>query len=356
MKKTIVHVIDSLGIGGAEILLRTSLSVLPQFRHVVCYLTPPHDLANCLEAEKVYFLDFRTNFDVFKCAYKLRKIISDEQAVLVHAHLLRSTWFSRLAAWRKVPLLFTIHNFLSEDAFKVNRMSYYMEKNTYKKRQAIIYVSKAALNDYDRWIGVKGRSYILYNLVEDAFFDTAKSYKIEKEEETRLIAIGNLRRQKNYMNLLKAFMHLKNERVSLDIYGNGSLHDQLQSFISHHQLPVYLKGQEKNMSGILQNYHGFIMPSSFEGYGIAAMEAMAIGVPVLLSDLEVFREITNDQALFFNQDDPVQIAEAIKRFIRMPQEERVCISNEEKKRAKDIATKENFTSSLLQIYESEINS
>ncbi len=156
MKKTIVHVIDSLGIGGAEVLLRNTLSVLPQYRHIVCYLTPPNDLAKTLNADKVYFLDFRSNYDGFKCAVKLRNILTSEKAVLVHAHLLRSTWISRWKKKKKCPLVFTVHNFLSEDAFKVNRLSYYLEKLTYKKAQTLIAVSAAALDDYKKWIGVKG--------------------------------------------------------------------------------------------------------------------------------------------------------------------------------------------------------
>jgi glycosyltransferase involved in cell wall biosynthesis len=354
-KKTIVHVIDSLGIGGAEVLLRTSLSVMPQYRHIVCYLTPPHDLAPSLEADKIYFLDLRRNFDFVKCALKLRKIITHEKAVLVHAHLLKSTWVSRWASWKKTPLLFTIHNVLSEDSFKINRLSYYLEKYSYKKGQSIISVSKGALVDYEKWIGVKGKTYILYNTIEECFFKAGENYQPVTDAATRLIAVGNLRRQKNYGALLKAFTFLKNEKVTLDIYGKGDLFDELQSYIEQQNLPVSLKGQVENISEILPGYHGFIMASSFEGYGIAPVEAMAVGLPLLLSDLDVLREITDNKALFFQQEEPEKIAEAIKKFIQMPAAEKMLMSHAGKMRAKVIGGKENFTSSLLSIYQAEIN-
>jgi glycosyltransferase involved in cell wall biosynthesis len=356
VKKTIVHVIDSLGIGGAEVLLRTTLSVLPQYRHIVCYLTPPHDLAPSLQADKVFFLDLRKNFDFFKCALKLRKIIAGEKAVLVHAHLLKSTWISRITCWQKAPLIFTIHNILSEDSFKINRLSYYIEKRTYKKRQSIISVSKGALNDYENWIGIKGKSYILYNIVAECFFKAGENYQPVSGVTTRLVAVGNLRRQKNYGALLKAFTFLKNENISLDIYGQGDLFNELQSYIDEQQLPVTLKGQTENISEILSGYHAFIMPSSFEGYGIAPVEAMAVGLPLLLSDLDVLREITDNKALFFNPQEPGNIAEAIRKFIRMSLEERSEMSNKGKIRARKIAGKENFMSTLLNIYQSEIDS
>jgi glycosyltransferase involved in cell wall biosynthesis len=354
VKKTIVHVIDSLGIGGAEVLLRTTLSVLPQYRHIVCYLTPPHDLAPSLQADKVYFLNLRRNFDFFKCAFKLRKIIAEEKAVLVHAHLLKSTWVSRIACRQKTPLVFTIHNILSEDSFKINRLSYYVEKRTYNKKQSIISVSKGALNDYENWIGIKGRSYILYNIVAECFFKAGENYQPVPAAATRLVAVGNLRRQKNYGALLKAFTFLKNENISLDIYGQGDLFNELQSYINEQQLPVTLKGQIENISEILPNYHAFIMTSSFEGFGIAPVEAMAVGLPLLLSDLDVLREITDDKALFFNPEDPENIAEAIRKFIKMPLAEKTELSEQGKRRAKAMAGKENFTASLEAIYNSEL--
>jgi len=354
LKKTIVHVIDSLGIGGAEVLLRTTLSVLPQYRHIVCYLTPPHDLAASLQADKLYFLDLRKNFDFIRCVLKLRKIITREKAVLVHSHLLKSTWISRLACWQKAPLVFTIHNILSEDSFKINRLSYYVEKRTYKKRQSIISVSKGALNDYENWIGVKGRSYILYNIVAECFFKAGENYLPVSGTATRLVAVGNLRRQKNYGALLKAFAFLKNENISLDIYGQGDLFNDLQSYIDEQQLPVSLKGKTENISEVLPNYHAFIMPSSFEGYGIAPVEAMAVGLPLLLSDLDVLREITDNKALFFNQENPKTIAEAIRKFIKMPLPEKMELSEHGKRRAKAMAGKENFTVSLETIYKAEL--
>jgi glycosyltransferase involved in cell wall biosynthesis len=354
-KKTIVHVIDSLGIGGAEVLLRTSLSVMPQYRHIVCYLTPPHDLAPSLEADKIYFLDLRRNFDFIKCAWRLRKIITREKAVLVHAHLLKSTWISRWASWKKTPLVFTIHNVLSEDSFKINRLSQYLERYSYKKKQSIISVSKGALADYEKWIGIKGRTYILYNTVEERFFKAGENYQPVTETTTRLVAVGNLRRQKNYAGLLQAFTFLKNEKVSLDIYGNGYLFDELQSFIEERHLPVCLKGQVEDISKILPGYHGFIMASSFEGFGIAPVEAMAVGLPLLLSDLDVLREITDNKALFFEQEEPEKIAGAIQKFIQMSPEEKLLMSDEGKTRAGVIGRKENFASSLLEIYQAEIS-
>jgi hypothetical protein len=69
----------------------------------------------------------------------------------------------------------------------------------------------------------------------------------------------------------------------------------------------------------------------------------------------VLREITDNKALFFEQEEPEKIAGAIQKFIQMSPEEKLLMSNEGKIRAGVIGRKENFASSLLDIYQAEIN-
>ena len=92
----IIHVIDTLAIGGAERLLEVSLKLLPEYRHIVCYLSRPDSLASGLAAEKVYFLNLKSRTDLINCAFKLRRIIKKEKPQLVHSHLIKSTWISRI--------------------------------------------------------------------------------------------------------------------------------------------------------------------------------------------------------------------------------------------------------------------
>jgi glycosyltransferase involved in cell wall biosynthesis len=352
----IIHVIDSLGIGGAERLLEVSLKLLPEYRHIVCFLYAPDVLASSLNAEKVYFLNLQSNFQLITSAFKLRRIIKKEKPLLVHSHLIKSTWLSRIATRNLCPLIFTIHNFLSEDAFKVNRLSYYVEKLTYSKKQTVLAVSNAALNDYKKWIDVNGNAQVLYNVISNKFFEAKKKDAGEYLKGlTRLVAVGNLRRQKNYSNLVKAFCYLEVENVTLDIFGSGDQGEELAELVKKYSLPVQLKGQVNNLAEILHEYDALIMPSIFEGYGIAPVEAMAIGLPVILSNLEVFHEITDSRAIFFNPHDPVSISESIRNFINLPIEEKIALGEYGKQKAKEIASQKVFQQKLKEIYLTVIN-
>ena len=197
MKKiTILHTINSLDIGGAEVLLRDTIAGLKEFDHVICYLNSPDTLADSFASYPVYKLDHQSWGNSLATIKKIKKIIRKHQVQIVHAHLFEATLLTRLAAGNQVRFFFTIHNMLSKDAFEVNPLSKFAEKLTYKKKQFLISVSKEALKDYDQWIGIKGQSTVLYNYVHQKYFNIEYDYAQTIDKEFRLVAVGNLRRQK----------------------------------------------------------------------------------------------------------------------------------------------------------------
>ena len=68
---------------------------------------------------------------------------------------------------------------------------------------------------------------------------------------------------------------------------------------------------------LYQAADAFVFPSTKEGFGLAVLEAQASGLPVVVSDLPVFREFLADgeSALFAPGDDPRALARAIERVL-----------------------------------------
>lgn len=300
---------------------------------------------------RVHCLQHTSRLYFLRSILRLRKIIKHNDVALIHAHLFDSTLIARLACPKKVKLVFTIHNFLSKDAFNVNRLSLWAEKLTYTKTQTVIGVSGGVLKDYNEFVGLKGPAYVVYNYISQTYFKIEYKHRSEFQNGIRLIAVGNLRRQKNYENLLKALVLISDLPVSLDIYGSGDLQESLQQYVNEHRLHVTLKGWSSNVAAVLPFYDAYIMPSLFEGYGIAPMEAMATGMPLILSDIPVFREIAGDSPQYFIPEDPKSIAEAIK-YVYFNWDTFIKRSSVNKKIMLDKASLDMYRNSISAIYQS----
>ncbi|MFZ4058014.1 MAG: glycosyltransferase family 4 protein [Ferruginibacter sp.] len=349
MKPTIVHIIDDFGRGGAETMLVKVTHALTEYNNVVVTLYPRNEFEEKI-GDSFYCLHLQSNLAIPKAAFQLRQIIKKHSAILVHSHLFWSTVVARLGTPRSVPLLTTIHAFVASSVEYQPLKMRVVEKLTYLYRKStIIAVAKGALEEYFRFIKVKPHKAIaLYTFVDTEIFKaTADTNKAYSDDIFSLVTVGNLKGQKNHHFLLEAFKQLKNEPIHLDIYGNGVLENELQQIIDEHQLKVHLKGQVQNIQDRLMGYNLFVMSSHYEGFALSVLEAMALGMPLLLSDIASFKEQCADTALYFSIKNTDEFVAKVKALSKNP----------EQLKALSIATKERvlahftFTHHMQQLRE-----
>jgi alpha-1,3-rhamnosyl/mannosyltransferase len=72
---------------------------------------------------------------------------------------------------------------------------------------------------------------------------------------------------------------------------------------------------EADLPFLYGNARAFVFPSTYEGFGLPPIEAMACGVPVACSDIPSLREVTGGAALLFNASSPPEIAAALERVL-----------------------------------------
>lgn len=134
-----------------------------------------------------------------------------------------------------------------------------------------------------------------------------------------LLAVGHFEPRKNYPKLIDAFTCLRDagQTYHLVILGNDSgERSRLEAQIA----ACGLIGSVTLLSGLsdmeVRCAYGlcdlFVFPSTYEGFGIPILEAMAAGRPMALSDLPVFREITEGRSVYFSPFDPQDIANGIE--------------------------------------------
>jgi glycosyltransferase involved in cell wall biosynthesis len=140
-------------------------------------------------------------------------------------------------------------------------------------------------------------------------------YKLPREF---VFAVGHFERRKNYPRLIDAMKLLKQRGLDcpLVIVGNDSgegaaLGRQIEALGLTGQVTLLTGLSDLEVRCAYMLCSLFVFPSAYEGFGIPILEAMAAKRPMVLSNLPVFREITEDQAIYFPPDDVDAIADAI---------------------------------------------
>lgn len=351
-RKTILHIIDSLGTGGAEVLLVNTVNSLPNYNHTVVTLGPKNDFINRFENVDIECINFTSKTKLFSSVLKLRKRIKKWNIEIVHAHLYWSTIIARLACLGlDVKFVFSLHTVMSVDSFSSNHVMLWLEKITYSSGQIVIGVSKVVLDDYDKIVGLRGESYILYNFIGDEFFSKSLVQRVDRINPIKIVAVGNASKAKNYIFLIEIFKRIDNSKFALDIYGEGPDLPLLKKMAEKLNLNINFKGHSNNLDLVLQKYNLYISSSVIEGFGIAPLEAMAMGLPTLLSNIQVFKEVAADGALYFDLKKKENLVEILRK-IENGEIDLNMVSKKGKERAAAIAKKKFYIEKLSLIYSS----
>lgn len=348
----IIHIIDSLAIGGAEQLLSGVIQSTDQFDHTVVYLNGQNDYVEELSRASLYCLNYENRFNTFAAVLKLKQIFDTIQPDIIHSHLPTATYLTRLANYNKCKIYFTVHNCLSKSSFKKSKLTWLLEKILYKKNHHALFVSEAVKEDYDNEIGIKGEYSILYNFVENVFFEHYKERNFDYGNKPLLkfVSIGTLKEQKNHSFLIDNFTKLSSYEYTLDIIGAGPqkmfLIDKINKLGASN---ISLRMGVRDLQQELGAYDFFILASKYEGFGIAPVEAMATGLPLVLADINVFQEVTNGNASFFDIDKPDTLLNFLHSIPEKSAEIKKKCDNGRVWAIKQF-TKRNYISKLLAIY------
>ena len=187
-----------------------------------------------------------------------------------------------------------------------------MEKYFYltNKNANVILLSDFTKEDFLKSVPFKGKAFVLNNFVADEYFNVPEKNYDAAKKELRLVAAGTLKPLKNHVYLLEIFKLLKDHNISLDIYGEGE-QTEFENIISNAGIKVRLMGHTNRFDKVIGQYDLFIMPSLFEGFPLSVFEAMAAGVPLMISDIEPLTSIVKDHAIYFELDGAPKVAEQI---------------------------------------------
>ena len=203
-----------------------------------------------------------------------------------------------------------------------------IEKFVMKSADALISVSKTMTRDFCKATNYPAdRIYTIHLGVDDNFSPIEDATLLEQARrryalpESFILFVGHLFPNKNFGNLLRAFQMIRMKiphrlvvvggrrwkyRDDLTLIESLGLAERVQilGFVPRPDLVLLY-----NLAAC------FVFPSWYESFGLAQLEAMACGCPVIASDTGALPEVAGDAAMFCHPDDPKSIGEAILKML-----------------------------------------
>ena len=231
----------------------------------------------------------------------------------------------------------------------------------------VIANSRATLDSFTRYERVlldvtKTDTAVIHNGVDVAAIDTAaESPDLPFDSSAFLIGtVGRLSRVKNQATLLRAAAPLVSEfdDIALVFIGDGPLRSDLTELASDLGIKdsVYFLGHVDRQSvyEVMTVIDIFVFPSHYEGFGVAAAEAMASGVPVIVSDIPALREVVDDTGLYFDPMDVTTLSDTILLLYDDPAK-RAKLAHAGEKRVRLEFSLESTAEKYATLYESFIS-
>lgn len=187
-----------------------------------------------------------------------------------------------------------------------------------RKANLIITVSENTKKDILKWFRVsENKIRVIYSGAGNQWIeppidkDPPKSL-IKGEPKEYLLYVGNLKPSKNIKNLIQGFnlAQKKIKDLNLILAGKNFLPSLLNSSLNP-QISILGETSLTELEGLYKNAKLFVFPSYYEGFGFPPLEAMRFGIPVISSNSSSLPEILGDSALFFNPEDPLELADCI---------------------------------------------
>ncbi len=265
-----------------------------------------------------------------KALWSLFRLMKREKIEMVHAHMAKAGFLASVAAkWAGVPcMISTIHGptrVTLKNSWKQTLFEILDKWSLSKCHDHAISVSHATTADLLRSGKIsQNRIVTLHNGI-----DTKRLKTKHSREEVRaalgldatqpvVTMVGRLADQKSQETLIHAMCQLQSDwpKAVCLLIGDGPRFAEFKSMISRYQLEssVRLLGQRDDVTDLLNASDVFVLCTKFEGLSIAVLEAMALGLPVVATNVEGMEEliIPNETGMLIGDQDVTGCVQALE--------------------------------------------
>lgn len=331
-KISVCHVINSVSDASIPGELATTQTLLKEIEHVGMLVWFDIEPFHHMERVNIVSLNMPNKFSINYSQYrKIKSVLSEYD--IIHTHHPHSGFYGKLISKRiGTPVVQTEHN----DHSGYTRRGRIANGVTNLLTDSIVCVSESVGESFAAWENSVLRDEnisVIYNGIDTDRLSSAKESMwsihdvVDVNDNATIVgSAGMLTEQKGQDRLIEAVdrANVESEQpIELVISGDGNRREQLESQIEHAEysdrlhLLGFLEDREQ-VYKMMQEIDIYVMVSRWEGFCVAVLEAMAFKNPCILSDIEVFREVYDDAALFCKADNTSSLTDKLLHLIEQP--------------------------------------
>ncbi len=179
-----------------------------------------------------------------------------------------------------------------------------------KKADRLIAISKSTKRDLIKYLKIPGEKISLIYVDHKIFFPTKK----KKNKKFTVGFLGGLVKRKNTKILLDVADILRDQNIFFKIGGKGAGLEELKKMKENKKLKnVEFLGfiPDKNLNNFYNSLDLFIAPTTYDGFCMPGLEAMACGCPILVSNTGALPEVAGNAGITVNPNNSIEITRAI---------------------------------------------
>ncbi len=243
---------------------------------------------------------------------------------------------------------------------KIDRFIYYQKvKKACQETDKIISISEQTKNDIIEFLRTDENKIVtVYQGCDYSFYIT---YEKEQKDLVRkkynlpqdfILNVGTIEERKNALLIVKSLHKLKID-IPLVIIGKEKKYsDLIKSFVEQNklkkQINIISNIDFKDLPVVYQMAKLFIYPSVYEGFGIPIIEALNSNIPVICTDIPVFREVADNAAVYFENNNIESLSEKILFLLNSKDEQKKYI--ELGKQRAVLFSDENIAQNMIEVY------
>ena len=298
----ILHIIDHLGMGGAQTIIKGIFEKETNNENIFCYSLRNNKIRVEVDHPNVYSQAGFSKLNITSL-FELRTLVKDHNIDILHCHLQKSMFFGyllKLFFFKDIILIFHEHGSIFQNRWWYRQFI----KTTRGKVDLYIAISSATEKQLEN-AGIKDDEIkVLLNFVDLDYFIPQKT---NRQEERRKLGLndsdfvlgfaGRHIERKGCHDLILALGELKHfENIKLLITGDGPKKEDNIKLANKLGLErnIFFLGYIPDIRWLYSVIDCFVIPSHWEPFGIVALEAHATGVPVISSNVEGLNEVVLD--------------------------------------------------------------